>query len=225
VARNVRLAFEERHRREGIQVVEWDEMRETKGTWRSGPKFGESLAKKGDRLVNICGFMSPIDQFRNVTEFMLLPVPITCYFCDAPPMRDVLHVKLVKPADMVNEPVLIGGRLDLHEGPDQMFFYSILDAQWNVPVEKQQLTQKTLGKEHKLHHIMGFQDLREGRKEPDLVPGQELPAAQPKPGEEPVLTKEKSHIGGVPGVDMGELLPGQAPDASAPEPEAGGDDG
>ena len=103
-----RAAFEQKHREQGVQLIDWKELHEVKGTRRSGATFPDSLKEKDGHLVNLCGFMSPIDQFKNVTEFMLLPVPMTCYFCDSPPMRDIVHVKLSKPADMVNEPVLIG---------------------------------------------------------------------------------------------------------------------
>ena len=131
----MRAAFEEKHRGDGVEVVDWEELRKVTGKRVTGAGFPESLKKKDGRLVNICGFMSPIDQFKNVTEFMLLPVPMTCYFCEAPPMRDIIQVKLSKPASMVNEPVLIGGRLRLHEGPKQMFFYTIEEARWNEAVK------------------------------------------------------------------------------------------
>lgn len=190
----MRAAFEERHRGEGVEVVDWDELRKVTGKRNTGAGFPESLKKKDGRLVNICGFMSPIDQFKNVTEFMLMPVPMTCYFCEAPPMRDIIEVKLSKPANMVNEPVLIGGRLRLHEGPKQMFFYTIEEARWNEAVKDEEQTDKVIAEDHRVHLQEGFRKLRDGDEEellpgytPPETPGADTPAPAetPAPGETP----------------------------------------
>lgn len=176
----MRAAFEAKHRGEGVSIIEWKELHRVTGRRATGAKFPDSLKEKDGRLVNICGFMSPIDQFKNVTEFMLLPVPMTCYFCDAPPMRDIIEVKLDKPADIVNEPVLIGGRLELHEGPRPLFFYTIKDAKWNEAVRDEdldELTEKAIGQDHRIHLQEGFTKLREGDKE-ELLPGYAPPMTE-----------------------------------------------
>lgn len=176
----MRAAVEEKHRSEGVTLLDWKELHKVVGRRQTGATFPETLKAKNGRLINIVGFMSPIDQFRNVTEFMLLPVPIMCYFCDAPPMRDIIEVKLQKPADMINEPVLIGGRLRLHEGPRPLFFYTIEDAKWNEAVKDEEPTEKEVGQDHRLHLIQGFQELRgntlmSDEGEEPLLPGYELP--------------------------------------------------
>ncbi|MCK5861316.1 MAG: DUF3299 domain-containing protein [Candidatus Hydrogenedentes bacterium] len=172
----MRALVENQHRSEGVTLVEWKELHQVTGRRKTGAIFPDSLKEKDDRLVNIVGFMSPIDQFRNVTEFMLLPVPLVCYFCDAPPMRDIIHVKLKEPANMVNEPVLIGGRLQLHEGASPLFFYSIENALWNEAVEDEEATEQITGKDHRLHLMEGFGELRGGpglmeEPEEELFPG------------------------------------------------------
>ncbi len=171
----MRAVVEAQHREEGVSLVEWRELHQVQGRRITGATFPESLKEKDGRLVNIVGFMTPIDQFRNVTEFMLLPVPLVCYFCDAPPMRDIIEVKLREPANMVNEPVLIGGRLRLHEGPRPLFFYTIEDALWNEAVDEE-TTEQITDREHRIHHIEGFRELRHGPgmqddQEEELRPG------------------------------------------------------
>ncbi len=177
----LRAAFEAKHREQGVALVDWKELHEVTGRRATGANFPESLKEKNGRLVNLCGFMSPIDQFKNVTEFMLLPVPMSCYFCDAPPMRDIVRVRLQKPADMVNEPVLIGGRLELHEGPKQMFFYTIKDAKWNEAVKDEAITQQNIGKDHKVHLVEGFDQLRRDAPEEPLVQGYTPPTTVSEP--------------------------------------------
>jgi len=172
----MRALVEDKHRSEGVSLIEWQELHKVTGRRRTGAIFPDSLKEKDGRLVNIVGFMSPIDQFRNVTEFMLLPVPLICYFCDAPPMRDIIQVKLREPANMINEPVLIGGRLKLHEGPGPLFFYTIEDALWNQAVKDEEATEKVTEQQHRLHLIEGFDELRGGtglmeEPEEELLPG------------------------------------------------------
>jgi hypothetical protein len=157
---NMRVAEEAKRKEEGVKLVEWKELNEVKGRRQSGATFPQSLKEKDGKLVNIVGFMSAIDQFKDVKEFMLMPVPLTCYFCDAPPMRDIIQVKLEKPASMINEPVLIGGRLKLHEGPKPLFFYSIENAKWNEAVSDEESTEKVIDQQHKLHLIEGFKELK-----------------------------------------------------------------
>ena len=221
-ARKVRMKFEQVKRNEGVELLEWDLLHETKGFMRTGPTFPEGLKELDGRLVNICGFMTPIDTFRNVTEYMLLPVPLTCYFCDSPPARDIIHIKLQKPTNMVNEPILNGGRLHLYEKGD-LFFYTLADAKWNEAVKDEKLTKKTFTKDHMGHHATGFKKLREGDQEEELLPGQEPPTV---PGGDRVIkaddpsTWNVSGPGGhVPSVDMGEMLPGDKAPVSPTDAE------
>lgn len=183
----IRAAMEQKHKEAGVALISWDELHKVTGQRRTGATFPESLKEKDGRLVNIVGFMSAIDQFRNVTEFMLLPVPVTCYFCDAPPMRDIIEVKLQQPANMINEPVLIGGRLRLHEGEKPLFFYTIEDGKWNEAVSEEETTEKVFDQQHKLHLIEGFQELRgesplidSPDEEEPLERGYDVPAEKPQ---------------------------------------------
>jgi len=228
-ARKVRIKFEEKHRSEGVELIEWDLLRQTKGFFRTGPTFPEELIAKDEHLVNICGFMTPIDQFRNVTEYMLLPVPITCYFCESPPARDVIQIKLERPTNMVNEPVLNGGELHLNKKGD-LFFYTIAHAKWNEAVKDQELTKKTTSADHMLHLEEGWRKLRQGEGEEELEEGFEppAPAEEPPPTEAPTIKADDPSTwraggpgGHVPPVDMGDLLPGQDPPAGEVDSDAG----
>lgn len=217
----LRMAFEEKHRKQGVKLIDWKLLKETTGFIRTGPKFPEELEGVDDRLVNICGFMAPIEQFRHVTEYMLLPMPITCYFCDSPPARDIIHVELQKPADLVNEPILNGGRFKLGKKGD-MFFYFMSNAKWNEAVKDETFTKKEVSEEHRLHLLKGWEDLRKGDQEEELLPGQEPPTVA---GGDRVIKADDPTTWGavrgehVPRVDMGDMLPGDEPPVSAPDAE------
>ena len=161
----------------GVDLLHWALLRETKGTRRSGPTFDPRLVEFKDSAVDLVGFMVPMYEFRNVKEFLLLPLPIECYFCQAPPMRDVVLVQMAKDTavDIVKEPVLINGTLTLNEGPGTKFFYVVKDA-GRGPAEKGgKLHTKRFSQDH-IMHSTGAKQLEEQQKEP-LLEGQEPPKA------------------------------------------------
>ena len=184
----MRLAKEAEIRSKGFEVLDWNMFGEIKGT--RAPKFPEELLSIDGEPVNLCGFMSPINQFADVDEFMLLPVPITCYFCDAPPLRDVVHVKLLRSGRMVEEPIVVGGYLELAKEEKPKFFSSIKIALWNEAVDTEllkQLTNKETSDEHKKHLILGLPLGDADEAPPELVPGRPAPTTVT---DEELLVKE-----------------------------------
>ncbi len=154
----LRMAKEQEIEGQGFKVIKWDMFRDIKG--KRKPAFPESLSSIDGDPVNLCGFMSPINQFSDVSEFMLLPVPITCYFCDSPPMRDIVQVKLAKRGRMVEEPIVVGGLLKLSKEEKPKFFTTIDYALWNEAIDTEKLkalTDKATSEDHKKHLIIGFE--------------------------------------------------------------------
>jgi len=172
----IRRSLEEKHRAAGYEILDWDMFQDVRGTFRSGPTFPEDIAKLDGKKVNICGYMEPIDQFRDADDFMLLRLPSYCYFCESPPMKFVMEVKVKNKAKMINEPVIIGGTLKLHKGKREPFFYTIEEASWNKPVDTKE-TRQVVDEQHKIHLIKGFQELRGQTPEEELFPGQAPPSA------------------------------------------------
>jgi len=216
--RKARYNLEVKYRKDGYEVSDWEMLRATKGTLRKGATFSDKLKEKDGYGFNLCGFMAPIDQFRNVTEYMLLPTPITCYFCDAPPPRDVLEVKLDNPGEMVNEAIINGGMLQLNEEAGSLFFYTLMHGRWKdaiTPEEMKVLTDKEVSTEHRMHLMEQFNALKSGKKVSEV----ELLAPQaPLSGDsEGLIDDIMPKIGPADGihqpeVDMGELIPAQNPD-------------
>jgi hypothetical protein len=125
-----RRDVEKQRREEGVELLSWDMLRKTKGTLRKGGTFADELYPHHEKHANIMGFMVPQEQFRDVTEFMFLPLPIECYFCQIPPEKDVMLVRLREGevAQIYEEPVLVTGVFNLNEGPDVKYFYTMTDA-------------------------------------------------------------------------------------------------
>ena len=161
----------------GAELLSWSLLRETKGTSWSGPAFASDLVAKKDTSVNLIGFMVPQYEFRQMSEFILLPLPIECYFCQAPPMREVILVQMAKDAkvDLVKEPVLITGDLTLNEGKGTKFFYVVKNATRGAAGKGGKLTPQRPSADHIMHGAAAKQ-AEEAAKE-TLSPGQEPPKA------------------------------------------------
>ncbi|MDZ4859702.1 MAG: DUF3299 domain-containing protein [Candidatus Hydrogenedentes bacterium] len=189
----IRRVAEAERVKSGMDILNWDLLRETKGNLRSGAQFSDGLvtrAKEG-RTINLMGFMTPIDQFKDVAHFMLLPLPIECYFCRMPPMRDVILVRMNEGeiTDIVTEPVLVSGELQLHEGPKQKFFYSVQNATLQSGKSGAKLTKRTFSQRHREESRTLGGDLLDDAHGESNVPQEEMmppvqsaPAPTPPPG-------------------------------------------
>jgi len=149
---NLREQLEQARVNSGVPVLPWKLVRTTKGTLRKGGKFTPELMERNGQEAFLIGFMVPEEQFLNVTEFLMLPIPLECYFCAMPPSRDVLYVKLRagETADIANEPVLVRGTLKLNEGPGVKFFYTLEEATLEAALDGGELTKKRLQIQHML---------------------------------------------------------------------------
>lgn len=148
-----RQMVEKDRKSKGIEILSWKLLQKTVGNMRTGPTFDEQLLQYDQQRIHIVGFMVPLTQFRKMKEFLLLPLPIECYFCQAPPMRDVIVVQMAEKetTDLFKEPVLINGILNLQKGKGVKFFYIITDARLGPAKEGGTLTRKTVAPEHMMH--------------------------------------------------------------------------
>jgi len=176
-----RIQIEEQRKSKGLEMLPWKLLQQTKGNVRQGPKFVPELLEWDDRPIDLIGFMVPIETFREMTEFILLPMPIECYFCERPPMRDVVLVQMAEgeTANLFREPILVNGLLRLNKGPGTKFFYTVKHTTFGPGEEDGVLTRAMPSAEHMTHvqaNKMGEEELFEGTAPPRAVdvepPGQ-----------------------------------------------------
>ena len=154
----------------GIELLKWNIVRETRGNLRNGAVFSEELEAYDGKEVFMIGFMVPEDTFRDVDHFLMLPIPLECYFCSMPPQRDVLLVNLREgeTANIMVEPVLIRGTRTLQKGEGVKFFYSLENATFEAAEDGGALTKKRLQLQHMLpSHERDETQLFDGYSEPD----------------------------------------------------------
>ena len=126
----LRAGLEEQRAADGIELVSWKLMRNTGGSLRAGGEFDPALLEKDNTRINLIGFMVPLEQFNNMTEFLLLPLPLECYFCRIPPARDVMFAKMraSETTKLYSTPMLLSGVIKIHREPGTKFFYSLDDV-------------------------------------------------------------------------------------------------
>jgi len=154
----------------GTELLKWNIIRTTKGNLKRGATFSDELPSYDGKEVFMIGFMVPEDTFRDVDHFLMLPIPLECYFCAMPPQRDVLLVKLKEgeTANIMVEPVLIRGTLTLQRGTDIQFFYSLENATFEAAEDGGALTKKRLQLQHMIpNHERDDSQLLPGWSEPD----------------------------------------------------------
>lgn len=166
---NMRVRIERERAAQGVKLMSWDLITNTRGNRFTGPSHaGELLAHEGEH-VNILGFMTPINRYRNMTEFMLLPLPIECYFCNVPPMSHVVWVRLKEgeTTHLFKEPVLINGIFRAEGVWDEArYFYAIHDAELGAGQVGGALTPTAPGAEHMAPQHGQEEQLLEGREPP-----------------------------------------------------------
>jgi hypothetical protein len=168
----VRENLEKQQEKQGkVSILKWPLLQKTRGGYSKGPTFIDDLKQYNGQPVNLIGFQVPVEQFRDMTEFLLLPMPIECYFCQSPPMKDVVLVQMAEGevAPLYKEPVLISGTLQLHEGPKTQFFYTVKDAHWGKASEKMKMHRKNVPIEHQLPHNKNEEPLLEGTQVPEAA--------------------------------------------------------
>ncbi|MFO7776420.1 MAG: DUF3299 domain-containing protein [Candidatus Hydrogenedentota bacterium] len=159
--RSVEAAREE----QGLELISWDVVRETRGTRQTEATFPEELKQQDGTRVDVIGFMVPVYEFREVSDFLLLPLSIECYFCEEPPLREVIHVEMREgeTANLVNEPILINGRFSLDSEAESGYFYTIEDALWGPGEPEGDVTRREISIEHRLHEPV--EEMREQLRE------------------------------------------------------------
>ncbi len=148
----MRTRLEGERSEEGLEFLSWGLIKKTKGSLRSGGQYQEELLEHDQVPVNLMGFMVPQEQFRDVTEFLLLPIPLECYFCSMPPARDVMLIQLAEgeTTDIYSTPVIISGNFNIHEGSDVKFFYAITEGHVGAGDPEAGLKKRRLELQHML---------------------------------------------------------------------------
>jgi hypothetical protein len=112
----------------GAPDLNWDEL--YKGRWerKQKPSVPQNVASMDGQAVRVKGFMLPLHEPGDASEFFLAKSPGGCYFCNPPGVSEVVTAeteggKKMSPTQM---PVYAYGRLHVATGgPDDKALYVI----------------------------------------------------------------------------------------------------
>ncbi|MFO7974372.1 MAG: hypothetical protein R6V12_07050 [Candidatus Hydrogenedentota bacterium] len=70
------------------------------------------------------------EKFQGVTEFILTPLPLECYWKKVPPLNQAIYVRTAKPIELTKGTAIAAtGTFDLREQDGPKFFYVLEDAE------------------------------------------------------------------------------------------------
>jgi hypothetical protein len=88
------------------------------------PKFSEDIKALDGKVVELKGFIIPLQETTTTTYFMLSYFPFSnCYFCGAAGPETVVEVKAAKPVIYTSKPVVLSGKLKLNRSDEEHLFY------------------------------------------------------------------------------------------------------
>jgi hypothetical protein len=115
----------------GRTILNWDLLASTRFDDRSMPHFTPKLAGIDGKSVTLTGYMAPLDDVGAIRNFMLLEIPVGCFYCLVPDPAGIVLVEL-KTGSATNlrfEPVKVSGRLRLNADDPEDFLYILSDAE------------------------------------------------------------------------------------------------
>jgi hypothetical protein len=88
------------------------------------------LKKLDGKTVSLSGFMQPIGDRFEVSEFFLIEYPVGCWFCETPPPTGLMFIELPagKSLTIKRGMVKVEGKLKLNATDPEDFLFSLKDA-------------------------------------------------------------------------------------------------
>lgn len=98
-------------------------------------RFPDYLLRLDGQIVSLQGFIQPMGDSPQLHEFLLLPYPVGCWFCDTPEPTGMVYVRLSgeRPAEYRRLLVLVTGRLRLNRDNPETFLYMLEEAVVALP--------------------------------------------------------------------------------------------
>lgn len=156
MAKNVRQGLIDR----GIRPVSWELLGQTKGEFESVPEYPPAVKELAGQTATVAGYGIPLTgassathqhasmlplpppvlelflghshakTFQGVTELILTPLPLECYWKEVPPLNQAIYVRTANPIEFGDgAAIAVTGTLELREQDGPKFFYVLQDAE------------------------------------------------------------------------------------------------
>ncbi|MEL7122574.1 MAG: DUF3299 domain-containing protein, partial [Bacteroidota bacterium] len=93
------------------------------------PVFSTEVNELEGKLIQIKGYIIPVEGYKNQKEFIFSAYPYNmCFFCGGAGPETVMEVYCKEPVEYTAEPVVIEGILELNANDINRLIYALNDA-------------------------------------------------------------------------------------------------
>ncbi len=114
----------------GVNPLPWSVVTETTLDRRYRPTFPRYLKDLDGKKVMLSGYMQPLGEDADQSDFLLIEYPVGCWYCEQPEMTAIVLVELPegKTHNYTRGQVRVRGKLVLNARDPENFLYIIRDA-------------------------------------------------------------------------------------------------
>jgi Flp pilus assembly protein TadD len=114
----------------GINALPWSVVAETTLDRKYRPTFPRYLKELDGKKVTLNGYMQPLGEDAELSDFLLIEYPVGCWYCEQPEMTAIVLVELPegKAHHFTRGRVRVRGKLTLNARDPENFLYTIRDA-------------------------------------------------------------------------------------------------
>ncbi len=93
------------------------------------PVFSTDIKKYEGKVIEIKGYIVPVEGYRGHTEFIFSAFPYSmCFFCGGAGPETVMEVYAKEPVKYTAEPVTLRGKLELNDSDINRLMYALREA-------------------------------------------------------------------------------------------------
>lgn len=105
----------------------WDDILQEE---RDFPIFGDKLSKNDGKIIELNGYMVPLDELTGQNHFVLSSLPFqTCFFCGGAGPETVAEIRTIKKISFTEKKVRVKGRLKLNSSDPVKLYYTLEDSE------------------------------------------------------------------------------------------------
>ena len=118
---------------DGVAVTDWQVLGDVTMVEKDNlyvPDFGEDIKALDGKVISLKGYMMPLEQSKEQTNFILSANPIaSCFFCGPDGASSLVEIQARKAVAFSYNPVIITGTLELLEDDPMGMFYRLVNAE------------------------------------------------------------------------------------------------
>lgn len=105
----------------------WDDLLREE---RDFPIFGEKLSQKDGEIIELTGYMLPLDELMGQNHFVLSSLPFqTCFFCGGAGPETVAEIRTKETVSFTDRKVKVKGRLKLNSSDPMRLYYTLEESE------------------------------------------------------------------------------------------------